>query len=271
MLVVCGGRRPEAVPLNASCGLVRTRRNTEIFENTKKTSVRRRARTDSLRASSTPRMYVSWQLYGLNGNSTGIPSISSLGIVNHERFSIFQLPSLSSFVPKTGFPCGVSGVFYPRLVLSKCILSCSSQLFAVVMKHEHSTRMQFGIFFLICAAFHAADAFCLASFRMTAQTERFQAGSTRDKQDFAHISDALGNRPPTATATTAVARAEGMTRASLVNIMGAAVTVSLGVGASPPTAAAARSTEELVSFFVSFVFCILPRNKQQCLRKLDSS
>lgn len=174
---------------------------------------------------------------------------------------IFQL-SPSSFVPKTGFPYGVSGVFYPRIVLSNVSSSFSSLLFNVVMKHEHSTRMQFGIFFLICAAFRTADAFCAASFRMTAQTERFQAGSTsiNNKQDFVHISDAVRNRPPTATATTAVARAEGMTRASLVNIMGAAVAVSLGIGVSPPIASAARSTEELVSFFVSFAFCIWSRN-----------
>lgn len=148
------------------------------------------------------------------------------------------------------------------VVLSNLWPSCSSQLFNVAIKHEHSARMQFGIFFLTCAAFRAADAFCPVSFRMAAQTERFPAGNTNNKQECVHVSDAVCNRPRTATTAAAVvSRAEGMTRASLIHIMGAAATVSLGISVAPPTAAAARSTEELVSLFMSFV--LTPHSSQQ--------
>ena len=125
------------------------------------------------------------------------------------------------------------------------------------MKHEHSASMQFGIFFLICTDFRAANAFCPTSFHMTAQTERFQARNN-NKLDFVHVSDTMCDNRPRSATTAAVDGAEGMTRASLVNLMGVAVTISLGISVSPSTAAAARSTEELVRFFMSFAFGLFP-------------
>eukprot|EP00904_Undaria_pinnatifida_P006890 jgi/Undpi1/3330/HiC_scaffold_15.g06703.m1 len=110
--------------------------------------------------------------------------------------------------------------------------------------------MQFSIFLLACVAFRAGDAFCLASFGMSVQAEKFQAANINrnSKQDFVHVSDAgVWHKPTTATAAAvaAVRRGEDMTRARLVNVLGAAMAVSLGMSVSPSTAAA-RSTEELV-------------------------
>lgn len=121
-------RRPEAVQ-HATSSYVEI---LKYLKKRKKHLSEERTRTDPLRASSTPRMYVSWQSYGLNGNSTGVPLISSLGIANHECSSF-------CFVPKPGFPYGVSGVFYPR-----CRSSFKSLAFLqfTALQRGHQARAQ---------------------------------------------------------------------------------------------------------------------------------